>query len=113
MQVQDARRVREATEVLAAAVGEMDLGAMLPATHRELVALGERIERTGRTVKALAAAKVAESAAWRGITAYAEMLKSAETPLSGVDSIVSKPFLLENLRAAIEDTTAGKKPTDP
>jgi CheY-like chemotaxis protein len=47
------------------------------------------------------------------ITAYAEMLKSAETPLTGVDSIVSKPFLLENLRAAIEDTTAGKKPTDP
>jgi CheY-like chemotaxis protein len=45
------------------------------------------------------------------ITAYAEMLKSAETPLTGVDCIVSKPFLLENLRAAIEDTTAAKKPT--
>jgi CheY-like chemotaxis protein len=44
------------------------------------------------------------------ITAYAEMLKSADTPLTGVDSIVSKPFLLENLRAAIEDTTAGRKP---
>jgi len=46
------------------------------------------------------------------ITAYAEMLKSAETPLTGVDSIISKPFLLENLRAAIEDTTTGKKPAD-
>ena len=34
--------------------------------HQELVALGERIERTGRTVKAMAAAKVAESAVWRG-----------------------------------------------
>jgi hypothetical protein len=66
MEVHDARRVREAAEVLAAAVAEMDLGAMLPAAHRELVALGERIERTGRTVKSLAAAKVAESAAWRG-----------------------------------------------
>jgi two-component system OmpR family response regulator len=44
------------------------------------------------------------------ITAYAEMLKSAETPLTGVDSIVSKPFLLENLREAIETTTAGKRP---
>lgn len=42
------------------------------------------------------------------ITAYAEMLKSEETPLSGVDFIVSKPFLLENLREAIEKTTAGK-----
>lgn len=42
------------------------------------------------------------------ITAYAEMLKSDETPLTGVDFIVSKPFLLENLREAIEKTTAGK-----
>jgi len=36
------------------------------------------------------------------ITAYAEMLKSAEHPLAGVDFIISKPFLLENLREAIE-----------
>ena len=28
--------------------------------------LGERIERTGRTLKALAAAKVAESVVWQG-----------------------------------------------
>src|SRR5687768_11617737 len=60
MQVQDARRVRKAAEALAAAVAAIDLGAMLPATHQELVALGERIERTGRTLKSLAAAKVAE-----------------------------------------------------
>jgi hypothetical protein len=66
MQVQDARRVREAVDVLTAAVGEIDLGAMLPAAHQELVALGERIERTGRTVKALAAAKVADTAVWQG-----------------------------------------------
>ena len=66
MQVQDARRVREAVDQLAAAVAGLDLGAMLPASHRELVVLGERIERTGRTVKAMAAAKVAESAVWRG-----------------------------------------------
>jgi CheY-like chemotaxis protein len=42
------------------------------------------------------------------ITAYAEMLKSEETPLSGVDFIVSKPFLLENLREAIEKTTPAR-----
>jgi len=65
MTVQDARRVRQAADALAAAVAEIDLGSMLPATHRELVALGERIERTGHAVKALAAAKVAESAVWR------------------------------------------------
>ena len=66
MKVQDARRVREAVDRLAAAVAEIDLGSMLPAAHRELVALGERIERTGRTVKSMAAAKVADSAVWRG-----------------------------------------------
>ncbi len=66
MDVQDARRVREAADALAAAVAEIDLGSMVPATHRELVALGERIERTGRAVKSMAAAKVAESAVWQG-----------------------------------------------
>jgi CheY-like chemotaxis protein len=39
------------------------------------------------------------------ITAYAEMLKSEHNPLQGVDYIVSKPFLLENLREAIQKTT--------
>ncbi len=43
------------------------------------------------------------------ITAYAEMLRSDETPLTGVDFIVSKPFLLENLREAIAKTTGDKK----
>ena len=42
------------------------------------------------------------------ITAYAEMLKASDNPLSGVDFIISKPFLLESLREAIEKvTTAG------
>jgi CheY-like chemotaxis protein len=36
------------------------------------------------------------------ITAYAEMLKSDGNSLSAVDGIVSKPFLLEDLRAAID-----------
>jgi len=35
------------------------------------------------------------------ITAYAEMLKSEAQPLKDVDFLVSKPFLLENLREAI------------
>ncbi len=42
------------------------------------------------------------------ITAYAEMLKSSDNPLPGVDFIVSKPFLLENLREAVEKATAAK-----
>src|SRR5258708_31954879 len=32
------------------------------------------------------------------ITAYAEMLQSTGHSLSGVDFVISKPFLLENLR---------------
>lgn len=47
------------------------------------------------------------------ITAYAEMLQSAHTPLKGVDFIISKPFLLENLREAIAKVTqvdGDKKP---
>lgn len=35
------------------------------------------------------------------ITAYAEMLHAAGNPLTGVDCVISKPFLLENLREAI------------
>jgi CheY-like chemotaxis protein len=40
------------------------------------------------------------------ITAYAEMLKASRHPLTGVDFIISKPFLLENLREAINKATS-------
>jgi len=49
------------------------------------------------------------------ITAYAEMLKSSGNPLKGVDFVISKPFLLENLREAIAKVTPaqpGKKSGD-
>lgn len=39
------------------------------------------------------------------ITAYAEMLQSSGNPLKGVDFVISKPFLLENLREAIAKVT--------
>lgn len=42
------------------------------------------------------------------ITAYAEMLQAAGNPLSGVDFVISKPFLLENLREAIVKVLPGK-----
>ena len=39
------------------------------------------------------------------ITAYAEMLQASGNPLAGVDFLISKPFLLENLREAIAKVT--------
>lgn len=39
------------------------------------------------------------------ITAYAEMLHASGNPLPGVDFVISKPFLLENLREAIAKVT--------
>jgi CheY-like chemotaxis protein len=39
------------------------------------------------------------------ITAYAEMLQASGNPLTGIDLIISKPFLLENLREAIAKVT--------
>jgi CheY-like chemotaxis protein len=42
------------------------------------------------------------------ITAYAEMLTANQTPMDAVDCVISKPFLLEDLRAAITKATAAK-----
>ena len=44
------------------------------------------------------------------ITAFAEMLKASRDPLTGVDFVISKPFMLENLREAVQKTTSGRSP---
>ena len=41
------------------------------------------------------------------ITAYAEMLKSSDNPLPGVDFIISKPFTLADLREAVARVLPG------
>jgi CheY-like chemotaxis protein len=46
------------------------------------------------------------------ITAYAEMLKGSGNPLTGVDMVISKPFLLENLREAVSKT-CGNESAEP
>ncbi len=66
MDVQDAHQVRTAAAAFTEAVADLDLGSMLPETHRELVTLAEGVERTARTLKTMTAAKVAASAAWQG-----------------------------------------------
>jgi CheY-like chemotaxis protein len=42
------------------------------------------------------------------ITAYAEMLQSSGAPLVGVDRLISKPFLLDDLREAIAEVLLRK-----
>ena len=42
------------------------------------------------------------------ITAYAEMLQASGNPLTGVDFVISKPFLLEHLREAISKVAPAK-----
>ena len=44
------------------------------------------------------------------ITAYAEMLQSTGNPLTGVDCVISKPFLLENLREALTKVSSQTNP---
>ncbi len=46
------------------------------------------------------------------ITAFAEMLQAAGAPLKAVDHMISKPFLLENLRAAIAKVTPPPPPKE-
>jgi CheY-like chemotaxis protein len=46
------------------------------------------------------------------ITAYAEMLQASGNPLTGVDFVISKPFLLENLREAIAKVTPQQARSD-
>lgn len=43
------------------------------------------------------------------VTAYAEMLRASGQPLPGVDFVISKPFLLEHLREAIQKVAPGDK----
>ncbi|HEY9508606.1 MAG TPA: response regulator [Verrucomicrobiae bacterium] len=42
------------------------------------------------------------------ITAYAEMLQSSGNPLQGIDRLISKPFLLDELREAIAQVLVPK-----
>ena len=46
------------------------------------------------------------------ITAYAEMLQASGNPLPGVDFVISKPFLLEDLRQAISKVAGGGSQED-
>ena len=62
----DPTEIRDATDRLAHVLTQVDLGSCLPSTISELITLGERIERLGHGLTTRAAARVADSAVWRG-----------------------------------------------
>jgi len=63
--VADASDLTEAAERLRGLLTGLDLADVLPTTAKDLVALGEQIERAGHALKVTAAARVAASDAWR------------------------------------------------
>jgi CheY-like chemotaxis protein len=87
--------------VVETATNGKDALALLAKTPFDLVITD--FEMPGMRGDELAAAIKARSPSQRVvmITAYAEMLQASGNPLTGVDHIISKPFLLENLREAI------------
>jgi CheY-like chemotaxis protein len=87
--------------VVQTATNGKDALALLSATAFDLVITD--FEMPGMRGDELAAAIKARSPSQPVvmITAYAEMLQASGNPLTGVDHIISKPFLLENLREAI------------
>lgn len=61
----DLRPLEAATDQLSGAVAALDVGLVLPFELKDLVALGERVERLGHGLKTLAAAKIADTELWR------------------------------------------------
>ncbi len=73
----DLSQIKAAVERLSDLVADLDVGLVLPAALKDLVALGERIERIGHGLTTRAAAKIADSDLWR-----ADGDRSAETWLA-------------------------------
>ncbi|MGK2950425.1 MAG: hypothetical protein ACSLFP_17770, partial [Acidimicrobiales bacterium] len=63
--VADTAEIIEAAERLSGLLAGLDLAEVLPTTAKDLVALGEKIERSGVALKLAAAARVADSGAWQ------------------------------------------------
>jgi len=107
----DPSEMERTAERLCDLVGELDLGSVIPGTAKDLVALGERIERCGRTLKTMAAAKVAASPAWQGDgdrTAEDWLARTTGTTKSDAESTVETGKRLEQLPA----TTAAARRGD-
>ena len=98
-------------ERLCGLVAGLDLGSVVPGTAKDLVALGERIERCGRTLKTMAAAKVAASPAWQGEgdrTAEDWLARTTGSSKKDAESTVETGKRLERLPATADAARRGE-----
>lgn len=108
--VQDAAEIHEATERLSGLLSALDLGLLLPSTIKDLVAVGDRIERLGHGLKTLAAAKVAASEAWRGDgdrSAEDWLARTTDTSKGEANRMVETGKRLDELPATAEAAKRG------
>ena len=77
--LQDEAAITSLRADLSAAVAALDVDACLPSTAARLVQEGDQIERLGRAIKTLAAARVAATGAWKegGASSPADWLATA------------------------------------
>ncbi len=108
---QDATAVRGATHRLSELLAGLDLGLLLPSSLKELVALGDTIERLGHGLKTRAAAKVAQSEVWRGDgdrSAEDWLARNTGTTTAEAGRLVDTGRKLEQLPAVAEAVARGE-----
>jgi len=108
---QDAGAIRGLREQLSAAVSALDLGCCLPSAAVELVHEGDQIERLGRAIKTLAAAKVAQSPVWQtgGARSPEDWLAEATgTSKTDAADTITTGQRLDELPATADALRAGK-----
>jgi hypothetical protein len=109
--VQDPGEVRKAAERLSGLLTGLDLGLLLPSSLKELVALGDQIERLGHGLKTRAAAKVAQSDEWRGQgdrSALEWVARETGTSTADAGRLVDTGRKLEQLPAVADAVTRGE-----
>ncbi len=108
---QSAAEVQEAVERLSGLVAGLDLGLLLPSSLKDVVALGDRIERLGRGLKTRAAAKVAQGEVWRGDgdrSAEDWLARTTGTSKTDAGRLVETGRRLEQLPAVAGAVTRGE-----
>jgi hypothetical protein len=111
LRVADTAEIIEAAERLSGLLAGLDAGEVLPSTAKELVALGEKIERCGHALKVTAAARVVEAGAWRepGVRSPEDWLATATGTSKGrAKRAIDTGRKLEQLPTTAQAAKTGK-----